>query len=224
MTESNAGVDPRYDPRYQRGYADGPETDSLASPSRSSRPLRRLQPSTPQRDSLQERERRASERTARPIPPEHQDFAPEGRAVTSGASPTGASADPTTGGRRDAEPTEATEARADGEAASVAWFDESGAASPGSADPWFLGAWAVSAVALALGAGLFFTAMMGQNVYGGMASNEMWLQFAGWTIAPALVQGGLLGIVGMLVWTGIRHARAHAKRDSASTARAEDAA
>ena len=82
----------------------------------------------------------------------------------------------------------------------------------------------MSAVALALGAGLFFTAMMGQSVYGGIASNDMWLQYAGWTIAPALVQAGMLGIVGMLVWTGVRHARAHAKRDSASTARAEDPA
>ena len=222
MTESNAtGVDPRYDPRYQRGYAGGAETDAPASPSRSSRPQQRLQPSAPQRDSLQERERRASERTARPIAPEYQAFAPEGRAVTSSASPTGSSAVPTTGARRDAEP---TGPHSEGESASVAWFDESGAASAstGSADPWFLGAWAVSAVALALGAALFFTAMMGQNVYG-MASNDMWLQYAGWTIAPALVQGGLLGIVGMLVWTGVRHARAHAKRASTSTPRAEDA-
>ena len=223
MTESNAtGVDQRYDPRYQRGYAGGAETDAPASPSRSSRPLQRLQPSAQQRDSLQERERRASERTARPIPPEYQDFAPEGRATSSGTPPR-ASADPTTGARRDAEP---TEPQAEGESASVAWFDESGAASasPGSADPWFLGAWAASAVALALGAGLFFTAMMGQSVYGGIASNDMWLQYAGWTIAPALVQAGLLGIVGMLVWTGVRHARAHATRDSASTPRAQDAA
>src|SRR5918993_4223404 len=97
MTESNAtGVDPRYDPRYQRGYAGGAEADAPASPSRSSRPLQRLQPPTPQRDSLQERERRASERTARPIAPEYQEFAPEGRAVTSSASPTGTSAVPTT--------------------------------------------------------------------------------------------------------------------------------
>jgi hypothetical protein len=222
MTESNAtGVDPRYDPRYQRGYAGGAETGAPASTTRSSRPLQRLQPSTQQRDSLQERERRASERTARPIPPEHQDFAPEGR-VPSSASPPRASAAPTTGARRDAEPAQPTEPHSDGEAASVAWFDESGAESSASADPWFLGAWAVAGVALALGAALFFTAMMGQSVYGGVASNEMWLQYAGWTIAPALVQGGLLGIVGMLVWTGVRHARAHAKRASASTPRTED--
>jgi hypothetical protein len=41
------------------------------------------------------------------------------------------------------------------------------------------------------------------------------LQYAGWTIAPSLVQGGLLGIVGMLVWTGVRHARLEARRGAA---------
>ena len=211
MTDSNpTGVDPRYDPRFQRGYSGEVETDASGSP----RPLRRSgssQPSRPQRESLEELERRASERTARPHPPEYERFAPEERTISSTPLADASAQAPVAAGDR---AQDGADPHTDRESVSVAWFDESGAASTGSADPWFLGAWIVSAVALALGAGLFLTWIMGQNPYGS-SSGDQWLQYAGWTIAPALVQGGLLGLVGMLVWTGVRHARAQTQRASA---------
>jgi hypothetical protein len=212
MTESNVtGVDPRYDPRYQRGYADAGATDASGPAPRQSRPSPTARPLQPPRPSLEELERRASERTARRPTPEEERFSPEARAVPSNTSLAGASAHGQVGADDHAERGAAPDT--DHESASVAWFDESGAASTGSADPWFLGAWVVAAGALALGAGLFLTWILGQNPYGS-SSSDQWLQYASWSIAPALVQGGLLGIVAMLVWTGVRRARAQSQRES----------
>jgi hypothetical protein len=222
MTDSNAtGVDPRYDPRFQRGYSGEMETDASGSPS-PSRPPRRSgspQPTRPQRESLEELERRASERTARPHPPEYERFAPEERTVSSAPLADASAQAPVAAGDR---AQHGVDPHTDRDSVSVAWFDESGAASTGSADPWFLGAWVMSAVALALGAGLFLSAVMAQDPYGGGNLSDRWLQYAGWTIAPSLVQGGLLGVVAMLVWTGVRRARAQTQR--ASEPEAEDAA
>ena len=222
MTDSNVtGVDPRYDPRFQRGYTGAGQTDASGSPSRPSRSAQPSRPSSPRRESLEELERRASERTARRPTPEEERFAPEARATPSSTPLAAASAQATVGadGRGASD-----DDGGDGDFASVAWFDESGAASTGSADPWFLGAWALSGLALALGAGLFLSAIMGQDPYGGGNLSDRWLQYAGWTIAPALVQGGLLGLVAMLVWTGVRHARRQARGVSTSTLVVEDAA
>ena len=219
MTDSNAtGVDPRYDPRFQRGYSGEVETDASGSP----RPLRRSgssQPSRPQRESLEELERRASQRTARPRPAEYERFAPEERTISSTPLADASAQAPVAAGDR---AQHGADPHTDRESVSVAWFDESGAASTGSADPWFLGAWVMSAVALALGAGLFLSSVMVQNPYGSANVDDRWLQLAGWTISPALVQGGLLGVVAMLVWTGVRHARLETQR--ASMPGAEDAA
>ena len=220
MTESNAGVDPRYDPRYQRGYAGAGQTDASGPAPRQSRPSPTARPLQPPRPSLEELERRASERTARRPTPEEERFSPEARAVPSNASLAGASAHGQVSA--DGQTERGADPDTEHESASVAWFDESGAASTGSADPWFLGAWVVAVVALALGAGLFLAAMTGQSFYGPTGPSEQWLQYAGWSIAPALVQGGLLGIVAMLVWTGVRRARTQAQR--ASVPGAEDAA
>ena len=103
---------------------------------------------------------------------------------------------------------------ADRESASVAWFDESGAASTGSADPWFLGAWVVAAGALALGAGLFLTWILATEPLRLELEPTSGCNTRAGAIAPALVQGGLLGIVAMLVWTGVRRARTQSQRES----------
>ena len=50
---------------------------------------------------------------------------------------------------------------------------------------------------------------MAENPFSGVSQSDRWLQYVGWIVAPALIQGGLLGIVAMLVWTGIRWARRH---------------
>ena len=49
---------------------------------------------------------------------------------------------------------------------------------------------------------------MTETYTGGPSSQgDRWLQVVGWTFAPSMVQGGVLGIVVMLVWTGLRHVR-----------------
>ena len=149
------GIDPRFDPQFQRGYA--PD---------------------------------ASDKQASRVP---ATTAPG--AATPDAVPVPASAvvDPP----RD-------DARSDGELESWLGDQES---DPRSADPWFLGAWSVSVVALALGAFLSLAGIMTENYVGPSSESDRWLQVIGWTVGPALVQGGLLGVVVMLVWTGLRRVR-----------------
>jgi hypothetical protein len=104
LADSDAtGVDPRYDPRFQRGYAGGGAMDAAGS----AVPVPSQPSQSPSRESLAELERRASERTARATPREYEPFAPDG--ADSGV-----------------------DARPDRDAASISWFDESGAASTGS--------------------------------------------------------------------------------------------
>ncbi len=62
-------------------------------------------------------------------------------------------------------------------------------------------------MALALGASLALAGIMTENWMGPSNESDRWLQVIGWTVGPALVQGGLLGVVVMLVWTGLRRVR-----------------
>ncbi len=91
--------------------------------------------------------------------------------------------------------------------AELAWLEEEDSG-PSAPDPWFLGAWTVAVVAFALGATLALAGIMGEDYMGGpLDEGQRWLQLLGWTVAPAIAQGGLVGIVVMLVWTGVRYAR-----------------
>ena len=78
---------------------------------------------------------------------------------------------------------------------------------PSPADPWFLAAWAVAVLAVVIGGAFWWAGMMAENPFSGVNQSDRWLQYVGWVVAPPLVEGGLIGIVAMLVWTGIRRAR-----------------
>lgn len=77
----------------------------------------------------------------------------------------------------------------------------------GHVGPWLLGAWAVAMAALVIGAMLYWGGVTAGSYFRPPSESERWLQVAGWTVAPALIQAGLLGVVVLLAWSGIRFAR-----------------
>ncbi|WP_156401613.1 hypothetical protein [Agromyces sp. Soil535] len=131
--------------------------------------------------------------------PHASDASPDPGAPTPATSPAEADG-------ADAERAAPADPRGESDAEVASWLDEP-ESDPPSADPWFLGAWTVSALAFALGATLVVAGIMSESYYGASGESERWLQIVGWTVAPSLMQGGLLGIVVMIVWTGLRHAR-----------------
>ena len=196
---ATAGIDPRYDPRFQRGYS-GDETavPRVAPPRATTDASKRSDPET----------------YARFAPPQ----APTPPAVA--ANRTLASGQP----RADAPHVhehEAAGAVADDAAAVrsddtiVEWLSEAEPVEQRPADPFFLAAWAATALAIVVAIGVMWASISNQSYYGGPVTEaDEWLQAASWLIAPALLQGGLAGLVAMLVWTGARHASSSAARES----------
>ncbi|KRC61830.1 hypothetical protein ASE14_13590 [Agromyces sp. Root81] len=76
------------------------------------------------------------------------------------------------------------------------------------ADGAFAAAWVVAAASLVIGAALYWAGISTGSFYGQSTAADQALQTVSWLLAPSLVQAGLLGLVVMLVWTGVRHARA----------------
>jgi hypothetical protein len=217
MTETDTGrLDPRYDPRFQRGYAGAPATDAAADATPPEAELDVPRPDTaivePQVDAAVDARADAAV-DARPdaaVLDARRDAAVDARpdAAVLDARPD-AAADAT----RPADPAQPSAAGADPAAASVPALDrvdrapEVEASDASGADPWFVGAWALSAVVLVVGAGLIWGGVMTQEFFGPTDESDRLLQLAGWTIGPALVQVGLLGVVGMLGWSGVRYGR-----------------
>jgi hypothetical protein len=170
------GIDPRFDPRFQRGYA--PDTHGGSSDISE---VRRVVP-------------------VPPLPPE---------------SAAGPAVDATAAVAEDAAPVQADDtappgpvATADAELAT--FLDDSGAVAPARFDAWFGAGWAITVLVTVVGASLWWASVMGETFTGPVRASERWLQVVGWTLAPSLVEAGLLGIVAMLVWAGVRHARREA--------------
>lgn len=168
---ATTGIDPRFDPRYQRGYT-GHGASGASEADAASAPLPAV--------------------SRVPEPPE---------SVRSLIAP---SRD------RAADPARSLAARA-------AATDDAGTFSGWVADPEppvqeradvaFVAAWVVAATALVAGVGLFWSGISTGSFYGPTTEADQWLQTTAWLVAPSLVQAGLLGLVGMLVWSGVRHAR-----------------
>ncbi|MFE6253718.1 hypothetical protein [Agromyces sp. NPDC057865] len=181
MTETRPepGIDPRFDPQYQRGYVPdaaaaeaGDQPPSIviapvdspppapATPVRRSDPTARPRPMRAEpRDDFAVLERNPEEEEGDLFPPEF--------------------------------------AEADDE--------------PSPADPWFLAAWGVAVIAIVVGGAFWWAGLMADNPFSGVNQSDRWLQYVGWVVAPSLIQGGLLGLVAMFVWTGIRWARRHSE-------------
>ncbi|MFB6612428.1 hypothetical protein ACFCVO_19060 [Agromyces sp. NPDC056379] len=165
---ATTGIDPRFDPRYQRGYSGG-AADAASPPVPAALRI--------------------------PEPPE---------SMRSRIAPT-----------NDRAPVSAPAAAAVARAADIddpelfaGWVSEAELASEAKADLPFLTAWAVSAAAVIIGAALLWTGISSANYFGPSTESDRVIQMLSWSVAPPLLQAGLLGIVGMLVWSGIRRARA----------------
>jgi hypothetical protein len=203
-------IDPRFDPRFQRGYVPG-ETGGSSASDASPDPAAPTPATSPAETGAADAPP-APSRGAADAPPAPSRAGARTSVASGEASAQGAGAGAVAERPAPAGP------GAESAAEVVSWFDEpEPEPDPPSADPWFLGAWTVSVVAFALGATLVLAGIMSEGYYGTPNESERWLQIVGWTVAPSLMQGGLLGIVVVLVWTGLRHARraeAHAEAPS----------
>lgn len=159
-------IDPRFDPRFQRGYSGG-VADAASSPAA----LRVPEPPESMRSRI------AQANIGAPVPA----------------------------------PAAATVARAadlhDDPELFAGWVSEAELASEARADRPFLTAWAVSAAAVIIGAALLWTGISSANYFGPSTESDRVIQTLSWSVAPPLLQAGLLGVVVMLVWSGIRRAR-----------------
>ena len=190
MTETRPpqGIDPRFDPRFQRGY-DG-EVDAPVAPFADERPA------ADAAASVAERSTDVGQRAVAPVAD-----------APAAAEPVRRSAPATAPGPRAAASTEPDEAD-DLFPPEFAEADDE----PSPADPWFLAAWGVAVIAIVVGGAFWWAGLMADNPFSGVNQSDRWLQYVGWVVAPSLIQGGLLGLVAMFVWTGIRWARRHSER------------
>ncbi|RZS68756.1 hypothetical protein EV187_1194 [Agromyces ramosus] len=212
QTTDRAGIDPRFDPRFQRGYvpdaAEAPEPDDETPVSASAGAPAAMAPGRvePDASAAASASARASVLvpTPAPAPPRSSADLPatsarEPVATSSRVAPDDRGATPF--------PRAVTDEPAVDDQLS-AMFEETDD-EPSPTDPWFLAAWAVATVAVVVGGALWWAGIMAEDPFGGARPSDRWLQYVGWVVAPALVQGGLVGIVAMLVWTGVRWARRH---------------
>lgn len=186
MSETDARrLDPRYDARFQRGYAGEGRRDAAAD---------------------------ASETVESPhaVPQPAETLAAPAEAAREPAPPAPALAP-------DREPA----APAPEPAPVLEPLEPDAPADSRRPDFWFLGAWVLAGGALVIGAALYWSGIMAQDFFGPTDESDRLLQLAGFTIGPALVQVGLLGLVGLLGWAGVRHARASARETSGAGSVAE---
>lgn len=180
---ATTGIDPRFDPRFQRGYSGG-AADAASTPVPAALRI--------------------------PEPPE---------SIRARIAPTNDRAPALA-------PAAATVARAvdiDDPELLAGWVSEAELASEARADKPFLTAWAVSAAAVIIGAALLWTGISSFNYFGPSNESDRVVQVLSWNVAPPLLQAGLLGLVGMLVWSGIRRARVQSSSRPARAAGAAEA-
>lgn len=79
---------------------------------------------------------------------------------------------------------------------------------------WMLTAWAIALACIVVGFGLFWAANDAVSyVYVGIpTAEEQLLQALGWWLAPPLVEGGVIGVISLLVIGGIRRAQRAGRR------------
>jgi len=209
MAEGNVtGVDPRYDPRFQRGYSGTGDTDV---PGASPRP----QPapsSQPQRESLEELERRASERTAPKRVPELPSRSFEPRTPVNGT-------DPATRSREGAQAGESTRRGGSNGDEAAGHSDDPPAdptagapvqqlEAPSSSARWFWIAIGACVGFIVVGSLLHWVQASDPGIYGGgaMGTDETTRMFLS-AITPAMVQAGVIGAVAVLVVWATRGTR-----------------
>lgn len=172
---ATTGIDPRFDPRFQRGYT-GHEVSEASRADAASAPLPAVARVPEPPESVRSRMAPSRDPAADP-------------AIEISARAAGVDDDPET---------------------FSGWIAEAEPASEAGADAPFRAAWAVSAAAVAIGAALFWAGISSFDYFGPSNEADRVLQTVSWSVAPSLIEVGCLGVVVMLVWTGLRRARAQA--------------
>lgn len=183
-------IDPRFDPRFQRGYVPDAAT-----------------PPSPESQQQHEPERVAPNAEASATAAPRPDGS-AGRRAAGDARHPAPGAPAASGPARHPSIEEANEA----DPVLAVLLDKPPQGESSRFAPWFMAGWAVAVIATIVGAGLWWASVSSENYYGPVSQSERWLQMVGWTVAPSLIQAGLLGCVAMLVWTGVRHAARREER------------
>lgn len=201
---ATTGIDPRFDPRYQRGYAghgsDTGEPDAAAPPvPEASKPARVPEPPASVLAQVSAATDPAADSPATVETP---------RSVPGLAD---ADADPGPGAIARDEP--------------VFELDANGGGEPESHDVrwWFAAAWAVLGISVVIGIAVTWAVNSDPATYTGIDSNDLLRQMS-WVVAPNLVRFGLIGTVGLTVWIGVRQVRAQRARVAIDAGDAGDAA
>ena len=168
------GIDPRFDPRYQRGYSGSGPTDGAADAASPPVPPVTRVPDPPAREPITE------QRTTPSV-------APLG---------TGASAP------RDAEPAADGIAELVSDFGIAEPEPEPDPLAP-AFRPWLVAAWSLLGAFVVVGASMIWTVNNDVNLYAGMSRNSAFRDLS-WMAAPALVKVGLLGTVALLAALTLR--------------------
>lgn len=184
MTDGTNGLDPRFDPRYQRGY-DGSDAAGAQQSSDQHR-------SEPSHDSLPHSFRTEE----RPMPDAGSAAAAAAAATAATAASEPSAASTSSSGRASIrsshdEPVFETDAVAEPEPEShaVRW--------------WFGVAWAMLGACVVVGLAITWAVNSDPNTYSGINQNDLLRQMS-WMIAPHLVRFALVGTVVLTVWMGVR--------------------
>lgn len=181
--DATTGIDPRFDPRFQRGYVPSPESERtvVEPPQKVVRPARVPAPPAARRlPPVAARPAGTTEQAHVATPPTNSEVR---------------SADA-------AEPVASVE---------MAAFEEPEPDT--ISRRWIVAAWVVAIGALALGFWLFWSVNGDLGMYTGSSSIDPVLQQAAWTIAPPLMQAGGVGFVVLLAWQAIRRAQRNVRDD-----------
>ncbi|MEF3402725.1 hypothetical protein [Agromyces sp. CCNWLW203] len=193
--DATSGIDPRFDPRYQRGY-DGSDAAVAPHPS----------------------EQRRSEPAAGSLPPTLQSG--EARPPAEVGPPVIANTNPAPESSTASSSPSARASTGPGHDGPVFETDAVGEPEPEPAQEsrlvrrWFAAAWAMLGVCVVAGLAVTWAVNSDPNTYTGINPNDLLRQLS-WVVAPNLVRVGLVGIVGLTVWIGVRQVlAAQGTRDS----------
>ena len=210
MTDSRERIDPRYDPRFQRGYVGG-EADA---PPHAEAPTSTSPVVSPVPVTREPRERVESDPT-RPEPEPDPQAIPEPRVAERSEPRAAAAADPADGEVRAADPADDVIGAADRPS-------DAGPADPESdlrARAWLIAGWLFSGAILAGGLWWAWTAAIDPRYYTGIGnSTSDAFFFLQWTVPPAMVMIGAIGAVVVTTFAGLHQLAASDVGDGADRA------
>ncbi|MDQ0894403.1 hypothetical protein [Agromyces ramosus] len=174
---STKGVDPRFDPRFQRGYTGADEANTPVGPP---------SPYPPRVPGAEQTRPAAGDATARLLEAMQRTAPPRPIVPPASAAPPGADDDTSATALADLRRL-APEPQPQPEPAS------------GSGDqharPWFIAGWVLSAALLAIGTWWAWAANSDPTYYMGVGGIDMAFRQLGWSLGAPLLQAGALGVV-----------------------------